>query len=135
LTYQGALKAAVWIAILWLLIRPPHFPVYWLPERLWWLPLRWREALVGVPCLLMAFYIHLQRLESKQPRAGSSKSDHKPRETDPRHWLLLGLLAPIGTVHAFGLGLMPPEMLLTQTLQVFVIGSVLGGLLVVCRSS
>lgn len=120
LTYREALKAAMWFAVIALLIRPPHFPVYLLPERLWWLPLRWREALVGVPCLFMAFYIHLHRLESKHPRAGS----------DPRHWLILGLLAPIGTVHAFGLGLMPPEMLLAQTVQIFLIGAVLGGLLV-----
>jgi hypothetical protein len=131
LTNSEVLKLIAWLAVLWLLICPPSFPVYWLPERLWWLPLRWREALIGVPCLVMAFYIHLHRLESKQTRSGSSDSNQRLRRTgsDPRHWLLLGLLAPIGTVHAFGLGLMPPEMLLVQTVQVFAIGAVLGGLL------
>lgn len=127
-TLRDLLRMMAWVLVVVLLAHPPHFPVHGLPEGLWWLPFRWKEVLVGVPCLLMAFRIHLHRLESKQPQPASKK--HAETEADPRHWLLFGLLAPIGTLHAFGVALMPPEMLLVQTIEVFAIGSALGVLLI-----
>ncbi|MDD5656851.1 MAG: hypothetical protein PHF00_06305 [Elusimicrobia bacterium] len=54
---------------------------------LWWWPWRWREALIGVPALL--FGLRGLGRRSQVPAA------------DPRPWLWLGLLLPIGTIAAF----------------------------------
>ncbi|MBI5883500.1 MAG: hypothetical protein HZB91_10405 [Elusimicrobia bacterium] len=62
----------------------------------WWAPERWREMLVGWPCLLAALV-----------RVGRGWSRHLPEPAaeepaaDPRPWLLAGLLAPAGLVLAF----------------------------------
>jgi hypothetical protein len=57
---------------------------------LWWWPWRWREALVGAPCLALA----LALVEAGDSEPGSVD--------DPRGWLLLGLLGPAGLTAAVG---------------------------------
>jgi hypothetical protein len=54
----------------------------------WWWPWRWREALVGIPALLRGLY-----LVGRGNEAGAA---------DPKPWLWLGLLLPIGVVDALG---------------------------------
>ena len=54
---------------------------------LWWWPWRWREVLVGVPALLHGLYLVGRRGDAA---------------ADPRPWLWLGLLLPIGTIGAIG---------------------------------
>jgi hypothetical protein len=61
---------------------------------LWWWPWRWREALIGVPCLTVA----LALLEDRA--LAPSRAD--ATAADPRGWLLLGLLAPAGLTAAVG---------------------------------
>jgi hypothetical protein len=136
ITVKGILKGFCWIAVVALIIMPPRFSVHWLPEPMWWLPLRWREALIGLPSLLMAFYIHLGRIESRQSKTATAKTGPASEEnsTDPRHWLLLGLIGPIVAVNIFGRGVMPPETLLLQSVGTLILGAILGGALIAAMS-
>ncbi len=65
---------------------------------LWWWPWHWRAALVGVPCLGTALGLIEARDGAADPR--------RPKAfwSDPRGWLLLGLLGPAGLVAAIGGG-------------------------------
>lgn len=65
---------------------------------LWWWPWRWREALVGVPCLTAAFAL----IESRDESAARGERAKAGLLDDPRSWLLLGLLGPAGVTAAVG---------------------------------
>ena len=69
---------------------------------LWWWPWHWRAALVGVPCLALALALIEERDGADDPRGAGLASD-------PRGWLLLGLLGPSGLVAATGGGGAPLE--------------------------
>ncbi|HXT01086.1 MAG TPA: DUF5693 family protein [Elusimicrobiota bacterium] len=65
---------------------------------LWWWPWYWRAALVGVPCLALSLALVEER-DAADPRQALAKL-----ASDPRGWLLLGLLGPAGLVAATGGG-------------------------------
>lgn len=74
----------------------------------WWWPWRWRETLVGVPCLAVALILI---------------------ESDPRGWLLLGLLAPAGMTAALGAGGLPLPVALRQSAEAHILGAAFGAAL------
>ena len=65
---------------------------------LWWWPWYWRQALVGVPCLAISLALVEER-DAEDPRQARARL-----ASDPRGWLLLGLLGPAGLVAATGGG-------------------------------
>jgi hypothetical protein len=65
---------------------------------LWWWPWYWRAALVGVPCLALSLALVEER-DAEDPRHPRVKF-----ASDPRGWLLMGLLGPAGLVAATGGG-------------------------------
>ncbi|MEK7382454.1 MAG: DUF5693 family protein [Elusimicrobiota bacterium] len=79
---------------------------------LWWWPWRWREALVGVPSLVVALVFI---------------------EARPKAWLILGLLAPAGFLAAVGGSGAPITMTLAQGAVAHALGAVLGAGLAVLR--
>jgi len=99
-------------------------------DLLWWWPWRWREFLVGLPALLYALYLVGRQLDDPEPhpqKAGLLD--------DPRPWLWLGLLFPIGTIAALGRPGAVPGQVLGQTLAVLAAGLVLGGILLAVRTA
>lgn len=87
-------------------------------DALWWWPWRWREILIGVPSLAMA-YILIGKREGDPAAA--------PRLLgDPRGWLAFGLLAPAGTVVAVGAGGAPLRLAVAHGAAAFALGAVLG---------
>ncbi|OGR46002.1 MAG: hypothetical protein A2X37_09445 [Elusimicrobia bacterium GWA2_66_18] len=76
--------------------------------ELWWWPWRWRETLVGVPCLAVALILI---------------------ESDPRGWLLFGLLAPAGMTAALGAGGLPISVALWQSAAAHLLGAAFGAVL------
>ena len=91
-----------------------------LPGPAWWFSWRWREILVGIPCLLQALALINWRVDCPD-----CESDKGPWP-DPRGWFLLGMLWPIGIIVALGRGGAPVELTLSQTLLVFAAGTALG---------
>lgn len=87
----------------------------------WWLALRWREVLVGMPCLFVGLALYLRRLEEPA------------RKDDPRPWLLLALLCPIGLIELFARTYAPFEAVLAQTAPGLLLGGTLGVLLLLLR--
>lgn len=83
-------------------------------DRLWWWPWRWREALVGAPCLLVA----LSLIETAPPGKAEGFAD-------PRGWLVLGLLAPSGAMLAAASTGVPPAAALGHGLAALLIGGAL----------
>jgi hypothetical protein len=67
---------------------------------LWWWPWHWREALLGVPCLATA----LALIEGRDAAAAKGRHAEETELSDPRVWLVLGLLGPAGLVAAVGGG-------------------------------
>lgn len=65
----------------------------------WWAGLRWREALVGFPCLLHALFLVDWRLECPD-----CESLPPGPSGDPRTWFIPGLLGPAGVVVAAARG-------------------------------
>lgn len=139
ITYADALKIAALAAAALLLLRPRFilggilgYPglieASNLPFALWWLPWRWREILVGFPCLLQAFFLVNWRMDCPDCEA----LDKGPLK-DPRGWFLLGLLAPIGIIGAFSRGGLPRELALLHTLYALPLGCALGALLIAVR--
>jgi hypothetical protein len=120
-----ALAAAALLAPRWLLHRAglwqglraaaSHVPAAW-----WW-PWRWRETLVGVPALVQALFLINWRLEC--PDCASLPVS---RVNDPRHWFVVGLLAPIGVVAAVGQGSVPATLALLHTAWTLLLGGALG---------
>ncbi|MBI4387258.1 MAG: hypothetical protein HY551_07735 [Elusimicrobia bacterium] len=95
-----------------------------LPEPLWWLGLRWREVLVGYPCLTIGLWLQLRNIRDRMDKADSlGQAEPKSSARDPRFWLFLGLFAPTGIVRIFGYARIPYHTLVWQTL----LGLVLGG--------
>jgi len=78
---------------------------------LWWWPWRWREALIGAPCLAVALAL---------------VEEHD--RSDPKGWLLLGLLAPAGLVAAVGGSGVPVFVALEQGAVSFAFGAAVAGL-------
>lgn len=93
------------------------------PPAFWWATWRWREILVGYPCLLQALYLINWKMDCPDCEAGPSGP-----ASDPRLWFLLGLLAPIGVVVALGRGGVPQVLALEHTAWAAAGGSFLGAL-------
>lgn len=85
-------------------------------ETLWWWPWRWREFLIGVPALMHALYL-LGR---------HSDASAAPSHGDPRPWLWLGMLFPIGVISALGRPEAAPWLVLGQTAAVLAAGWAVG---------
>jgi hypothetical protein len=98
-------------------------------EVLWWWPWRWREFLVGLPALMRALFLVGRRLDAEGPQAGTCRLD------DPRPWLWLSLLLPIGVIAALGRPEAAPWLVLGQTAVVLAAGLVIGGVALVAHSS
>ena len=93
--------------------------------RLWWATWRWREVLVGFPCLLYAFFLIDWRLECPDCLAMP-----KGASGDPRTWFLPGLLAPAGVLGAAARGGVGPWTALAHSALAAAAGSLLGALLI-----
>jgi hypothetical protein len=91
------------------------------PELPWWWDWRWREALVGWPCLMQSFFLINWRMDCPD----CASLDEHPLK-DPRTWFLLGLLAPIGVVVSVGLQQAPRDAALAQTAWSALAGCLLG---------
>jgi hypothetical protein len=94
----------------------------------WWWDWRWREVLVGWPCLLQAFFLVNWRMDCPDC---ATLEEHSLK--DPRTWFLLGLLAPIGIVASVGLEQAPRDAALVQTGWAALAGLLLGAALVALR--
>lgn len=92
---------------------------------LWWWPWHWRAALVGVPCLTVA----LAAIEGRDSAAAQGRHAKPGALTDPRGWLLLGLLGPSGAVAAIGGGGAPLFSALLQSASAWALGLAAGGVL------
>jgi hypothetical protein len=104
-------RAAVRVSALW-----ESFDRLSAAGALWWWPWHWRAALVGVPCLALALALIEERDGADDPRARPGLW------SDPRGWLLLGLLAPAGLVAAIGGGGAPLEAGLTYGAAAWALG-------------
>ena len=93
-------------------------------DLLWWWPWRWREILIGVPSLVLAVILVGKRDENSAPKFLG----------DPRGWLILGLLAPAGTVAAIGSGRVPPELAVVHGAAAALMGIILGFVLAGLRA-
>lgn len=85
-------------------------------DLLWWWPWRWREILIGVPCLSLAIILVGRREEHDAPRFLG----------DPRGWLIPGLLAPASAIVAIAGGDVPLELSVAQGAYAALIGAALG---------
>jgi len=85
-------------------------------DALWWWPWRWREILVGTPCLALALILVGRRDGGSSPKFLG----------DPRGWLTLGLLAPAGAVAAIGAGGASPELAVAHGAIACALGAALG---------
>lgn len=99
----------------------------WRPS-LWWVPERWREWLVGTPCLFVGLCVLFESLR------GDDGSTERGAPGEPRPWLLLGLLAPLGTIEFFLSTRTRFEAVLEQTAAGTLIGLALGAVLLGVRS-
>lgn len=95
----------------------------------WWWPWRWREMLLGFPCLLHALYL-LERRLGCPDCPGSGKDEPL---SDPRGWLLLGLLGPAGVIASVGRPGSPLELSLGQTAAAAAVGLGVGAAGIVLR--
>lgn len=91
---------------------------------LWWLPWRWREPALGIPALLCAYFLLLKQWDC--PGCDDA--------SDPRPWLLVGLVSITGVFLTFASGGTPPGAALLQSLTALVAGCALGGCLLRIRS-
>ncbi|MFA6002608.1 MAG: hypothetical protein WC881_00925 [Elusimicrobiota bacterium] len=138
-SYAGLVRAAAGLAAAALLLRPRlllggTLPWDWVRAAsdwsvtFWWWPGRWRELLIGVPALLCALYLVGRRMDVAQPASGRTLLH------DPRPWLCLGLLFPIGAIAALGRPGALTVMALGQTAIVLLAGMALGGMVILLRS-
>lgn len=95
----------------------------------WWWPWRWREILVGAPCLAAALAI----IESKKTEAGAHRNSSPA--ADPRLWILFGMLGPSGQIAALGGGGAPILETLREGALAFGVGAALSVLLTWAASS
>jgi hypothetical protein len=96
---------------------------------LWWWPWHWRAALVGVPCLALALALIELRDGVDDPRKASTAL-----ASDPRGWLLLGLLGPAGLVAAIGGGGAPIDAGLVQGAEAWALGLSVAAAFAVARA-
>jgi len=96
-------------------------------EFLWWWPWRWREFLIGLPALMNALFLIGRQADSAGLPADGCRLD------DPRPWLWLSLLFPIGVIAALGRPEAAPWLVLGQTAMVLAAGLVVGGAVLVAR--
>lgn len=92
---------------------------------LWWGAWRWREALVGFPCLLYSMSLIEWRLECPD-----CSSLPKGPFGDPRTWFLPGLLAPAGVLEAAARGGPPLTMAFWHSCAAGALGCALGAALI-----
>jgi hypothetical protein len=127
LAQPSSLRTAVPVVVAMLLLFPPAAVEQWGPPAWfalisrawaggWWLSDRWRELLVGFPCLLVGLVVFFERL----------RQNNSPIVRDPRAWLLLAMFAPVGVTQWMAQARMPVFALMVQTLQVAIGGAVLG---------
>lgn len=136
-TVRDALAWAAAAALVCLLLKPRATleaaglweAARWLGETsegLWWWRWRWRELAAGYPALLQALYLLERRLDCP----GCLKDQPL---SDPRPWLLVGLLGPAGTIAAVAHPGAPLGMALWQSVVTLVLGLALGGALIALR--
>jgi len=94
---------------------------------LWWWPWYWRAALVGVPCLALALALVEER-DAEDPRQARAKV-----ASDPRGWLLMGLLGPAGLVAATGGGGAPLDAVLLHGAMAWGLGLLVAAALAAAR--
>lgn len=99
-------------------------------DALWWWPWRWREILIGTPCLTLALILVGKREEAQDGRGARSLMFLG----DPRGWLALGLLAPAGAVASIGAGGAPISLAVVQGAAACAIGAALGFVLAGLRA-
>ncbi|UPT73078.1 MAG: hypothetical protein M0D55_14395 [Elusimicrobiota bacterium] len=100
-------------------------------DALWWWPWRWREILVGAPSLTLALIL----IGRREQAAKDGCATCVPRLLgDPRGWLIVGLLAPAGTVAAVGSGAAPACAAAAHGAAAFAMGAALGFLLAGLRT-
>jgi len=95
---------------------------------LWWWPWHWRAALVGVPCLALALGLIEARDGAENPNEARSGV-----WSDPRGWLLLGLLGPAGLVAAIGGGGEPIDSALVHGASAWALGLAVAAALAAIR--
>ncbi len=139
-TYGAALKLLALLGFAALLIEPRRLLLFFHLETVgprleaavrlpWWWSWRWREILIGWPCLAQAFFLINRRMDC--PDCDSAVGGFK---RDPRFWFVLGLLAPIGVMVSLGQELAPRELALEQTLWSALAGFAIGTALILARS-
>lgn len=99
-------------------------------SALWWWPWRWREILVGVPCLAACLIL----VEERDEREGDAARGAPAPLGDPRVWLVPGLLGPAGATAALGAGGAPAATALLHGVVGLVLGGALGLALAFLRS-
>ena len=100
-------------------------------DVLWWWPWRWREILIGTPCLTLALILIGKRETAAKDGCGTCV----PKLLgDPRGWLTLGLLAPAGAIAALGAGGAPVALAVAQSAAACVLGAALGFILAGLRA-
>lgn len=131
LAKAAALTAAAFLILLAPAALEERGPASWLRALSawqpfwWWAVDRWRELLIGYPCLFVGFCLHLRRIGPGHPR--------KSEPGDPRPWLLLGLFAPMGLIQVLARARIPFEEALAQSLYVAAAGTGAGLLLLAAR--
>lgn len=139
LTLQGAARFLFFLLAALLLLKPRMVlaaaGLWGWAERageasapLWWWRWRWREIVIGFPALLQAFFLLERRLDAADPPGAGPEVF-----SDPRGWLLVGLLGPSGIITALGHPGAPLSMMLGQTVVVVLLGSLLGVVLIGLR--
>ncbi len=104
----------------------------WLDEHMtWWVRWRWREALVGYPCLVYS----LALLQVKWRCSDCEESKTGWASGDTRGWLLAGMAAPVAVMCAFANAGLPAAEAAWQSACAAFFGGALGGVLVWLRAS
>lgn len=93
----------------------------------WWWPWRWREALIGLPCLIVALFSVYEKWNCSECRP-PDQAEPRRFPKDPRPWLWSALLAPIGIGAALGDAALPFGAAAGQA----AIAVLLGGALIAC---
>lgn len=94
----------------------------------WWATLRWREALVGFPCLLHALFLVDWRLDCPDceslPRGAAG---------DPRTWFIPGLVGPAGVIVAASRGDAATADALVHSALAALMGALIGAVVIARR--
>jgi len=128
----ASLRYGMVLAGVALLLFTPGWLRHWGPEAWleriaawqpawWWVGGRWRELLVGYPCMFVGLCVYYGWMNPSQGRAGTGR--------DPRLWLLFGMFAPVGLAEVLARAQTPFEMALLHTTHCAAAGLFLGLLL------